>query len=114
MGTQADEARFARGGEYPFAGESLQELGGVVDGDEDEVGVGFSYVVAGLSQPRGEVPGPRMYVAGNIVGWGGPWSLSFTGRPPENLNHFRHELGSVIDVCGGQPCRSTEGPIPAP
>ena len=26
---------------------------------------------------RGDVPGPRLYVAGNIVGWGGPFSFSF-------------------------------------
>ena len=26
---------------------------------------------------RGEVPGPRMQVAGNIVGWGGPYTVSF-------------------------------------
>ena len=29
-----------------------------------------------------------------------PVSKPLHGRPPENLNHFRHELGSVIDVCG--------------
>jgi imidazolonepropionase-like amidohydrolase len=29
---------------------------------------------------RGDVPGPRVYVAGNIVGWGGPGSLTF-GSP---------------------------------
>jgi CRISPR-associated endonuclease/helicase Cas3 len=29
-----------------------------------------------------------------------PVSKTLHGRPPENLNHFRHELGSVIDVCG--------------
>ena len=28
---------------------------------------------------RGEVVGPRMYVAGNIVGWGGPFSVTFSG-----------------------------------
>ncbi|HEX6942277.1 MAG TPA: hypothetical protein VF128_05080, partial [Gemmatimonadaceae bacterium] len=32
----------------------------------------------------GRVVGPRLLFAGNIVGWGGPWSFSFTGRPPEN------------------------------
>jgi len=26
---------------------------------------------------RGEVPGPRLQVAGNIVGWGGPYTVSF-------------------------------------
>jgi imidazolonepropionase-like amidohydrolase len=28
---------------------------------------------------RGELVGPRMLVAGNIVGWGGPWSATFSG-----------------------------------
>ena len=58
VGTQAHEAWFARGGEHAFAGEGLQELGGVFDGDEDEVGLRFSGVVACLSQSRGEVAGP--------------------------------------------------------
>src|SRR5262249_7430504 len=29
-----------------------------------------------------------------------PVSKPVHGRPPEDLNHFRHELGSVIDACG--------------
>ncbi len=28
---------------------------------------------------RGKLPGPRLYVAGNIVGLGGPWSYTFSG-----------------------------------
>jgi imidazolonepropionase-like amidohydrolase len=33
---------------------------------------------------RGEVPGARLKVAGNIVGWSGNFSLSFRGRDPES------------------------------
>lgn len=33
---------------------------------------------------RGEVPGARLLVAGNIVGWSGNFSLSFRGRDPES------------------------------
>lgn len=51
---------------------------------------------------RGDVPGPRMYVAGNIVGWGGPWSLSFTGRPPENLSLFQEQMNDAITAGGGE------------
>ncbi|MFN8582987.1 MAG: amidohydrolase family protein [Gemmatimonadaceae bacterium] len=51
---------------------------------------------------RGEVPGPRMYVAGNIVGWGGPFSLSFTGRPQENLSLFQEQMNDAITAGGGE------------
>ncbi|MCC6774479.1 MAG: amidohydrolase family protein [Gemmatimonadaceae bacterium] len=51
---------------------------------------------------RGEVPGPRMYVAGNIVGWGGPWSFSFTGRPPENLSLLQEQMNDAITQGGGE------------
>jgi imidazolonepropionase-like amidohydrolase len=33
---------------------------------------------------RGEVPGARLLVAGNIVGWSGNFSLSFRSRDPES------------------------------
>src|SRR5918994_1017664 len=55
---ESDVTGFAWGGEHAFAGEGLQELGWVVDGDEDEVGLGFSGIVAGLSQSCGEVASP--------------------------------------------------------
>ncbi|MFN8571105.1 MAG: amidohydrolase family protein [Gemmatimonadaceae bacterium] len=51
---------------------------------------------------RGEVPGPRMYVAGNIVGWGGPFSLSFTGRPQENLGLFQEQMNDAITEGSGE------------
>lgn len=51
---------------------------------------------------RGEVPGPRMYVAGNIVGWGGPWSFSFTGRPPENLSLLQEQMNDAITQGAGE------------
>lgn len=51
---------------------------------------------------RGEVPGPRMYVAGNIVGWGGPFSFSFTGRPQENLSLFQEQMNDAIAQGGGE------------
>jgi imidazolonepropionase-like amidohydrolase len=51
---------------------------------------------------RGETPGPRMYVAGNIVGWGGPWSFSFTGRPPENLSLLQEQMQDAIAMGAGE------------
>lgn len=51
---------------------------------------------------RGEMPGPRMYVAGNIVGWGGPFSLSFTGRPQENLSLFQEQMNDAITEGSGE------------
>jgi imidazolonepropionase-like amidohydrolase len=51
---------------------------------------------------RGAVPGPRVYVAGNIVGWGGPFSLSFTGRPAENLSLFQEQMNDAITRGSGE------------
>ena len=50
----------------------------------------------------GKVIGPRMYFAGNIVGWGGPWSLTFTGRPPENLSLLQEQMNDLITEGGGE------------
>ncbi|MGQ0647850.1 MAG: amidohydrolase family protein [Gemmatimonadaceae bacterium] len=51
---------------------------------------------------RGDVPGPRLLFAGNIVGWGGPWSFSFTGRPPENLGLLQEQMNDAITRGGGE------------
>ena len=51
---------------------------------------------------RGDVPGPRVLFAGNIVGWGGPWSFSFTGRPPENLSLLQEQMNDAITRGGGE------------
>lgn len=51
---------------------------------------------------RGDVIGPRMYIAGNIVGWGGPWSLTFSGRPPENLSLLQEQMNDAITEGAGE------------
>lgn len=51
---------------------------------------------------RGDVIGPRMYIAGNIVGWGGPWSLTFSGRPPENLSLLQEQMNDAITEGSGE------------
>ena len=50
----------------------------------------------------GHAVGPRLLFAGNIVGWGGPWSFSFTGRPPENLGLLQEQMNDAITRGGGE------------
>ena len=50
----------------------------------------------------GREVGPRLLFAGNIVGWGGPWSFSFTGRPPENLGLLQEQMQDAITRGGGE------------
>lgn len=50
----------------------------------DSYGVLKPLLVARDRIRRGEVPGARLFVAGNIVGWSGNFSLSFRGRDPES------------------------------
>jgi cytosine/adenosine deaminase-related metal-dependent hydrolase len=50
----------------------------------------------------GTAVGPRLLFAGNIVGWGGPWSFSFTGRPPENLSLLQEQMNDAITRGGGE------------
>ena len=51
---------------------------------------------------RGEVPGSRLQVAGNIVGWGGPFSLTFTGAPPVNLSLFQEQMNDAVAAGAGE------------
>ena len=41
---------------------------------------------------RGEVVGPRMLVAGNIVGWGGPYSITFSLVRETGLTLFQEHM----------------------
>jgi imidazolonepropionase-like amidohydrolase len=64
-------------------------------------------MIAPLSTAReafrtGKAVGPRLLFAGNIVGWGGPWSFSFTGRPPENLGLLQEQMNDAITRGGGE------------
>ena len=51
---------------------------------------------------RGDNVGPRMLVAGNIVGWGGPYSLSFSGTPEEGLTLFQEQFNDFITQGSGE------------
>lgn len=68
----------------------------------DSYGMLAPLVAARDAIRRGEVPGPRMYVAGNIVGWGGPFSFSFTGRQPENLSLLQEQMNDAIAQGAGE------------
>ena len=49
---------------------------------------------------RGEAIGPRLYVAGNIVGWGGFFAVTFGPPPPANL--FQEQLNDEITEGTGE------------
>lgn len=51
---------------------------------------------------RGEVIGPRMLVAGNIVGWGGPFSLTFSLMRESDLTLFQEEWNDIIAQGAGE------------
>lgn len=45
---------------------------------------------------RGEVAGPRLLVAGNIVGWGGPFSLTFSLSKESDLSLFQEKWNDLV------------------
>jgi imidazolonepropionase-like amidohydrolase len=51
---------------------------------------------------RGDVVGPRMLVAGNIVGWGGPFSVSFAVTRDSGLSPFQEQVNDLITQGGGE------------
>lgn len=51
---------------------------------------------------RGELTGPRMLVAGNIVGWGGPFSVSFSRTRDQGLTLFQEQMNDLITQGSGE------------
>jgi len=51
---------------------------------------------------RGEVVGPRMLVAGNIVGWGGPYSITFSLVRGTGLTLFQEQFNDFITQGSGE------------
>ena len=51
---------------------------------------------------RGEAVGARLTFAGNIVGWGGPWSYTFTGTRQDNLSLFQEQMNDAVAANGGE------------
>ena len=51
---------------------------------------------------RGEAIGPRMLVAGNIVGWGGPFSISFGLIRDTGLTLFQEQMNDALAQGAGE------------
>ena len=51
---------------------------------------------------RGDVIGSRMLVAGNIVGWGGPFSLTFSLMEESELTLFQEQWNDLIAQGAGE------------
>ncbi len=51
---------------------------------------------------QGDTTGPRMLVAGNIVGWGGPYSVSFSPRREQGLTLFEEQFNDFITQGSGE------------
>ena len=51
---------------------------------------------------HGEVIGPRMLVAGNIVGWGGPFSVSFSLVREEGLSLWEEQINDAVTQGSGE------------
>lgn len=46
--------------------------------------------------------GPRILAAGNIVGWGGPYSVSFSLIPERNLTLFQEQVNDEVSQGAGE------------
>ncbi len=51
---------------------------------------------------RGDQIGPRMYVAGNIVGWGGPFSDTFSRTREAGLDLFQEQMNELFTMGSGE------------
>jgi imidazolonepropionase-like amidohydrolase len=51
---------------------------------------------------QGQSVGARILAAGNIVGWGGPYSVSFSLTPQTGLTRFQEEMNDAIAQGAGE------------
>ena len=51
---------------------------------------------------RGDELGPRILAAGNTIGWGGPYSMTFSQSPEANLTLFQEQINDFITQGTGQ------------
>jgi imidazolonepropionase-like amidohydrolase len=51
---------------------------------------------------RGEAIGARILAAGNIVGWGGPYSITFSLTPQKDLTLFQEQMNDAIAQGAGE------------
>jgi imidazolonepropionase-like amidohydrolase len=68
----------------------------------DSYGVLTPLTQARDSIARGEHPGARVMAAGNIVGWGGPYSVSFSLAPQRDTTRFQAEVDDAIAMGAGE------------
>ena len=54
------------------------------------------------STAQGQAIGARILAAGNIVGWGGPYSVSFSLTPQTGLTRFQEEMNDAIAQGAGE------------
>jgi len=50
----------------------------------------------------GKAIGPRVQAAGNIVGWGGPYSVSFSLIPERGLTLFQEQMNDLVSQGAGE------------
>jgi imidazolonepropionase-like amidohydrolase len=50
----------------------------------------------------GKATGARVLAAGNIVGWGGPYSVSFSQYPQRDVTRFQAEVDDAMALDGGE------------
>jgi imidazolonepropionase-like amidohydrolase len=51
---------------------------------------------------RGEAVGARIQAAGNIVGWGGPYSVTFSLTPERDLTLFQEQMNDYVSQGAGE------------
>jgi imidazolonepropionase-like amidohydrolase len=51
---------------------------------------------------RGGAIGSRIMAAGNIVGWGGPYSITFSLTPQKELTRFQEEMNDAVSQSAGE------------
>jgi imidazolonepropionase-like amidohydrolase/cyclophilin family peptidyl-prolyl cis-trans isomerase len=51
---------------------------------------------------RGDAIGARILAAGNIVVWGGPYSISFSLTPQKDLTRFQQEMNDAVSQGAGE------------
>jgi imidazolonepropionase-like amidohydrolase len=51
---------------------------------------------------RGEAMGARILAAGNIVGWGGPFSMTFSLIPEDGLTPFQERMNELVSQGAGE------------
>ncbi len=68
----------------------------------DSYGLLVPLVAAREQINRGDAVGPRILAAGNIVGWGGPYSVSFSLIREQGLTLFQEQMNDEVSQGAGE------------